>query len=114
MTPPTDLSARRGGRPSGTSWKKLARGVSGGVGGCRASDSSGGDVFGRYGGDDSCPRECRAFPRANNHWDFYRRNTGAHSPTQTLPWFAVAVSRATLSPERTGRKIGAQSPKQTL
>src|ERR1700722_6829478 len=37
MTPPTDLSARRGGRPSGTSWKNWARGVSGWVGACIAS-----------------------------------------------------------------------------
>src|SRR5580704_3179852 len=49
MTPPTDLSARRGGMPSGTSWKNSASGASGGVGGCMASDSSDADCFGRYG-----------------------------------------------------------------
>src|SRR5580700_10416382 len=38
MTPPTDLSARRGGRPSGTNWKNWASGVSGGVGACMASN----------------------------------------------------------------------------
>src|ERR1700734_3001384 len=49
MTPPTDLSARRGGMPSETSWKNWARGVSGEIGACMGSNSSSAGVFGRYG-----------------------------------------------------------------
>src|SRR5439155_286348 len=46
----------------------------------------------------------------------YRPNTGAPSPSCTLPWLWVAASRTTFSPERMvrGMNTGAPSPSCTL